>query len=252
MNRLSPAALLATVLLVGSPHALGAGAQTVEVQINVCEPVARVVSALGLKSGAQRQAWYFDTRELTLLGHGLVFRMRESGTRSDLTSKLTAELTMKVARQDCGAIPPALVPAADGKCEIDLHGESMHGAVSLSRQLDAAATTALHEGRRLPDVLSATQIRYLRERVGLWPLPDAIERFGPVSLVAYRRKGERFVVDAWTMPAGERYLEISQKTTQMRALEVRAALLQRLARAGVAVCSDQSSQAANKLRLLAR
>ncbi len=160
---------------------------------------------------------------------------------------------MKVARQDCETIPPALIPSADGKCEYDLHGESMHGAVSLSRRVDAGKMAGLLEGRQgLSDFLSAAQIRYLQERVGLWPLPAGIERLGPVSIETYRRKGERFVVEAWTLPRGERYLEISQKSNQAQALKVREDLLARLARTGISVCADQSSQSAGKLQQLAR
>jgi hypothetical protein len=240
-------AVLASLMAGDSGAALGAdaGARVAEVQINLCEPADRVIGALGLKGEAPRQSWYFESRDLALQSRGLVFRLRQTGA--------TAELTLKVARQDCSTIPPALIPDGQGKCEFDLHGESMQGAVSLSRRLNAADTADLLAGRRgLSAALSATQVRFLQERVGLWPLPAGIERLGPVSIATFRRKGERLVVEAWTLPGGERYLEISQKSDQAHALQLRAALLERLEAARIAVCTDQSSQSAAKLRQLVR
>jgi len=215
-----------------------------EVQINLCAAPERVALALGLAADGVRTAWYFDTRDLALANRGVVFRLRQAASAT--------ELSMKIARQDCAALPSALIPKGEGKCELDLHGDSMHGAVSIARALDAEASAALLAGRMtLREALSPAQIRFLDQRLGLWPPPDGIVRLGPVRIDAYRRKAERFVLEAWTLPGGETHLEISQKSTSDRAYGVRDALLRRLAAADVAVCADQSSQSARKLGQLA-
>jgi hypothetical protein len=217
-----------------------------EIQINLCSEPERIVSALKLRAegASPRRAWYFDTPGLSLHRRGLLFRLR-------LTAK-APELTLKVADQDCGRIAPDLVPKRDGKCEYDLHGEDMKGAVSISISLDERTADDLIAGRTsLAEVLSPAQVRYLRKATSAWPLPAGIERFGPARIQPYRAQGEPFVVEMWELPGGERYTEISRKASAADALRLRAALEQTLVRSGIAACQDQSSQAGAKLRAMA-
>ncbi len=59
---------------------------------------------------------------------------------------------------------PASYPPDAGKCELDMHGTTMSGAVSLSRRLTAGQSDDLVAGRvSPPDVLSPVQIAYLRD-----------------------------------------------------------------------------------------
>ena len=163
------------------------------------------------------------------------------------------ELTMKIARQDCPALPAGALPRGEGKCEYDWHGETAHGAVSLSRVLTANDAAALREGRTpLAAMLSCAQARFLREQLGIWPLPAGIAPIGPTTLQGYRPAKGRYVVEVWTLPAGTSYVELSRKSTNADASRVREELLALLSRAAVDVCSDQASRAEEKLRLLTR
>jgi hypothetical protein len=241
-------ALLLAMSAAGAP-ALAADrmAAKAEVQINLCSPPGQIARALALQpeGTAPREAWYFETAGLDHHRRGAVFRLRSDGKRR--------ELTLKVADQDCKRVAPGLLPPGEGKCEYDLHGADFKGAVSLSRNLDEAAFRGLLDGSvPLARALGPAQIRYLRDGLGAWPLAAGIERLGPVRIQPYRAKGQRFVVEAWLLPGGESFVEISEKTDHGAALRRREELLSILARAGVAVCEDQSSQALIKMRALAR
>jgi len=238
---------------IAAASALAAACTTVgvepraEIQINLCSEPQAIIRALDLQpdSATPREAWYFETAGLALFQRGLVFRLR-------LTDR-EPELTLKVTGQDCVRVDPALLPPGQGKCEYDLHGADFKSAVSLSRNLDERAVRGLLDGRMpLAAALSEAQIRYLREGLSAWPLAPGIERLGPVRIQAYRPKDRRFVVEMWQLPDGARYTEISQKADVAGARRRGSELEEALARAGVALCSDQSSQAGNKLRALMR
>ena len=231
----------------GADASPASGAAGAEVQINLCAEPAEIVRALALRpeSATPREAWYFDTPDLALFRGGLVFRLRLTGRG--------AELTLKAADQDCKRVPPALLPAREGKCEYDLHGSDFKGAVSLSHRLDETTSRALLDDRlALDKALSAAQVRFLREGASAWPLPPGLQRMGPVRIQAYRSKTDKLVVEAWQLPAGTRYVEISEKARVDDALRRRTEIEKVLASAGVKVCADQSSQAGAKLRELAR
>jgi len=217
-----------------------------EVQINVCAEPAHVVKALDLRADSRvREVWYFDTPDRTLFARGVVFRLRQD--------EGAAELTLKVARQDCAALPAGLLPRDEGKCEFDWHGEAVQGAVSLSTRISAASAKALRERRAtLADALSDAQIRFLRERLTLWPLPADVAPVGPATLRGYRPAKGRHIVEVWELPASAPYIEISRKSTNRDAPRVRTELMSLLTRAGVAACADQASRAEDKLRALAR
>ena len=216
-------------------------------QVNLCGEPQAIVRALDLRpvADAPREAWYFDAPGLAHHRRGIVFRLR-------LTDR-APDLTMKVADQDCTRLAPELLPHGEGKCEYDLHGADFKGAVSLSRDLDERAVRGLLDGTLpLAAALSDAQIRYLREVLAAWPLASGVARLGPVQIRDYRPADRRFVVEVWQLPSGGRYVEISQKAAYADAVGRRAALEAELAKAGVAVCPDQSSQAGSKLRALAQ
>jgi len=217
-----------------------------EVQVSLCAPPDEIVRALGLrKNGEPLQVWLFDDDTLSLIGRGLRFRLRMTGQRT--------ELTLKVADQDCAQVRAEHLPRGEGKCEYDLHGDKLAGAVSLTSTLDATRARALLEGRTaLGTVLSAAQTRYLRDLVGAWPLPGDLRALGPIEVSRYRTADKRYDVDVSRLPGGERYAEIGRKVPRAEVGREHGALLADLARAGVAPCADQSAQAVNKLRALLR
>ena len=65
-------------------------------------------------------------------------------------------------------------------------------------------------------------------------------------------KGKLDDIDISQLPDGEQFAEISRKVPQVDASRTMGVLQADLSRAGVEVCADQSSQAANKLRSLLR
>jgi hypothetical protein len=214
----------------------------VEVQISLCAQPDATERALSLRPrGAPLQVWLFDDPDLTAFARGLRFRLRVSGDHS--------QLTLKVANRSCDEA----IPAHEGKCEYDMHGDTVTGAVSLTRSLDAAQTRDLLSDRLpLADAMSQAQIAYLRDAVKAWPMPAHVHPLGPVEVQRYHGKpfGTSYDVDISTLPGGARYIEISRKGPVADAQRSRAKLEADLARAGVPACEDQTAQAQNKLRSL--
>ncbi len=224
----------------------GADRSQAEVQIGLCSPIDDIVQALDLRPrGAPIEVWQFDEPAISLFARGLRLRLR-------VAADGRAELTLKVANQDCARFDARLVPPGRGKCEYDVYGTTTVGAVSVNSRLDARSTRELLAGRvAIANVLSPPQIRYLR-MVGVWPLPDGIRSLGPMQVQTYRTAGGPYAVDISHLPNGERYAEISAKVTQPDAASTMETMKAELQRAGVEMCVDQSSQAANKLRSLLR
>jgi len=237
---LRAAVLLALACAGATAHATGVG--SAEVQINLCSEPSEIARRLELTSASAEpvEAWYFDSAGLDLWRQGLLFRLRIKANKP--------ELTLKAKRQDCAHLAAGLLPAAEGKCEYDLHGSSLEGAVSLNAVLDDATLRGLLDGRnRIEDALSAAQIRFLREGVHTWPLPRDLKRLGPARIQAYRHPHHRFVVEVWRLPSGRQFVEISAKAALDDAPRVQGELQHTLAQAGVQACADQSSQARAKL-----
>jgi hypothetical protein len=235
---------LAAIALTDAATAAQASVPLAEVQLSLCGEVDHIIRALALvPRSAPTTVWLFDDDALTLFERGVRLRLRITGKRS--------ELTLKVADQDCARLDPALVPAADGKCEYDVHGSEMKGAVSLTRRLDARTRADL-VARRIPpaDALGPAQVRFLREVARLWPLPAGVRPLGPIALSSYRTQSGGYDVDVSRMPAGERYVEISRKQPVKDAPALGRAMADDVGRAGVEICPDQSAQAVNKLRSL--
>jgi len=256
MTRLTrnPAALLAALLTVvaqlpaaaAEPSPGGRGMQA-EIQIGLCAPTDKIVQALDLRRrGAPITVWQFDDPALTLFGRGLRLRLRVAADGRSV-------FTLKMADQDCAQLDARLVPEREGKCEYDIYGTGRTGAVSLNVSLGAKSTNDLLGGRVTPaQVLSPAQIRYLREVVGIWPLPPGIRALGPMHVQTYRTKGKLYDIDVSQLRGGEQYAEISRKVPLDEAMRTMGVMQAELSRAGIDVCADQSSQAAAKLRSLLR
>ncbi len=246
MMRRAVAAFLVSVCMAFALPAAGddrAAERRAEVQVGLCSEPDKIIPALGLEpvAAGRLEVWYFDDPSLGLFGHGLVFRLRIKGGQS--------ELTLKVADQDCAQVPPVLIPRREGKCEYDLHGTDLKGAVSLNTALDDRTTKELVAGRlALSQVLSPAQIRYLQDVAHAWPLASGLERLGPVHVDSFRSRSRSLVVEVWRLPSGRRFIEISQKVGLEEARRTRSELEGTLAKAGVRVCADQSSQARAKLQ----
>jgi len=228
-----------------------------EIQINLCSDPVRVVSALALAADSKPTTiWLFDSPALELDRAGLRLRLREHGKE--------LELTLKVAGQNCERVNPALLKP-DGKCEADLHGDALDDVISLSRRLDAQARVGLlapnvTRGASLAAALTATleprQRTMLAERRsatgGAALLPADIARLGPSTVRTYRSPNASYVVEVWTLPGGQQFVELSEKTRRSAALARSAELTRLVNTAGLAICRDQDSQARNKLAILAR
>jgi hypothetical protein len=232
------------VLALASASIASAAGPRAEIQVGLCGEPAAIESALALRPrAAPYETWLFDDPALALFDHGVRIRLR--------VGKQRAELAVKIANQDCRALPAGLVPPHEGKCEFDVHGDAIAGAVSLTRSLDARDTAALIAGTRpLSAMLSPAQARYLREIVQVDPLPAGVVALGPIANRVYRTGDGAYDVDVSQLPGGQRYAEISTKVPLAQASVAEARLAARLAQAGVTPCADQSAQAAGKLRLL--
>jgi hypothetical protein len=218
----------------------------VDIQVGLCSAPEEIERALALRpSGAAQEVWLFDDAALVLFEHGLRLRLRVAKDKS--------ELTLKAGDRNCAQGEASGIPAGEGKCEYDLHGDKVAGALSLTRSLGAEATRNLLAGRMtLADALSPLQAQLLRQTAGVWPLPRGVKALGPQKVSRFRAQGEPYDVDVSRLPGGEVYVEISRKVPMADAARSRAELDADLARAGVAACADQSGQAVNKLRSLLR
>ena len=256
MDRATPNATAVAVLIfatavaqaaAGAQPPLGAKGTQAEIQIGLCAPAEQIVQALELRPrGNPITVWQFDDAALTLFGRGVRLRLR-------VAAEGRSEFTLKVADQDCARLDPGLVPPGEGKCEYDAYGARVAGAVSLTRKLDARSTNDLLAGRVAPaQVLGSSQIRYLREVVGVWPLPPGARGLGPMHVRTYRSRGDLYDVDISRLPGGEQYAEISRKVPVADAVRAKELLEADLSRAGLEMCADQSSQAVDKLRSLLR
>jgi hypothetical protein len=243
---LAAAGLLVAAALASATTRHAPGATRAEIQVALCSEPDQVIRALELAPRAGvRETWLFDDAALTLFDRGLRIRLRGTDGGS--------ELTLKAAIDDCAHVPRALVPAKTGKCEHDVHGDTITAAVSLTSRLEATVAKALVSGRlSLAEALSPAQVRYLREAAKLWPLPSDLRPLGPVKVSSYRAREKPYDVDVSQLPAGERYIEASRKVALAKADTARKTFDADLARSGVTVCVDQSAQAVNKLRALLR
>lgn len=254
---LRAACFAAATLLGGICAAQSNAAGRAEIQINLCSDPAQVVRALDLrpKADAPTRVWFFDTRALTLYDRGLRLRLRETGGAR-------SELTLKAGGRDCSRVAPGQLKRHD-KCEADLHGERLDDTLSLTRRLDGHQQELLlapgaSAGKALSEALGQVLSKVQRDLLGGQAsapdgaaLPPELVRLGPATVRAYDRRGEDVVVEVWTLPTGQQFVEISRKVERDAALPGRARLLERLRSAGLAPCADQDSQARNKLRLMA-
>lgn len=217
----------------------------VDLQASLCGEPQQAVHALEVAArGEPYSVWLFDDAGLALYGKGLRLRLRDKGGTS-------AELTLKIANQDCKALPKGAIPNGEGKCEYDLHGDTLAGAASISRELPLAKAAQITAGSApLAASLSATQQRFLQQ-AGAWPLPDGLRPLGPTRVTSYRGKGKRGLsLDVSELPGGERYIEVSRKVSAAHWQAERTRFEADLAKARVEQCADQAGQAGNKLREL--
>lgn len=223
-----------------------APATRVEVQIGLCGTPESIERALALQpQGPPFEVWLFDNDALTLYGRGLRIRLR--------AAKDLSQLTLKIANQDCATPPANAIPPGAGKCEYDVHGANVAGAVSLTRTLTAPQSKRLVAGRdSVATLLSDEQIAYLKDVVHLWPLPAKVRALGPIDERSYRAAPKRYDVGVSKLPKGETFIEISTKVPVAQLADAKQTLEHDLARAGVSACADQSAQAINKLRSLVR
>lgn len=232
-------------LLLIAANVFADAAARAEVQIGLCAPADHIVHALDARPrGRPIDVWQFDDAALTLAARGVRLRLR-------VTEGGRSELTLKVADQDCKRLDASILRRGEGKCEYDAYGAGMTRTVSLTRRLNAKSTSDLLAGReRLQQVLSPSQIGYLRDVRGIWPLPPGVGRLGPMRVQLYRTPDGRHDIDISELPGGERYAEISGKGQVADVDRLRQEMMGAVTRAGVEVCADQSSQAVNKLRAL--
>ena len=216
-----------------------------EIQINLCARPQDVVKGLALQTdeAGPTEVWYFDTPGLDYSRRGLVFRLRRGDRKP--------ELTLKVAGQDCTQIKRTWLPKGEFKCEYDNHGALFSGTVSLMHTLDDKAAQALMVGRvPLEKALGPAQSAFLSDVVSSWPLRSGIRPIGPMQIQSYRTRNASFDVAVWTLPAGETYIELSEKAAFKDVLHHRAELLEHLSHAGIATCPDQAGQGLERLGVL--
>jgi hypothetical protein len=165
--------LMAASQLLAATKPADTSTAQVDLQVGLCAPADEVRRAFNLRSrGAPFEVWLFDDDALSLFARGVRLRLRMKPDG--------AELTLKVADQDCAQPAPGLVPPREGKCEYDSHGPDVAGAVSISRTIDARLARDLISGwQSVAAALSPAQVRFLRTIASVGPLRGDVRALWP-------------------------------------------------------------------------
>ncbi len=158
-------------------------------------------AALNAKKETTGHVYFYDTRALDLLSHGVIMRLRQ-GADNDLTVKLRPTSGQRFSDPSAGR--------EDYKCEVDLTGS---GAIN-SYSIRKAYTAELPEtGSEILGTLSAGQRKLLEQsQVSIdW---TRVKRIAGIRYTAWQIKSQpqfrKLTLELWEWPKGK-VLELSTK-----------------------------------------
>jgi len=163
------------------------------------------VAAFDAKRQRTGHVYFYDTRTLDLLSHGVIVRLRQ-GADNDLTVKLRPTGGQKFFDPSAGR--------EDYKCEVDLTGSGAIYSYSIR-----SAYTAEHlpeTGSEILEILSAGQRKFLEQsQVPIdW---TRVKRITGIRYSAWQIKSQpqfrKLTLEMWDWPKG-RDLELSTKVVE--------------------------------------
>jgi hypothetical protein len=227
---------------------LGKGSNSIELKLSV--PLTghqATIKSIGLDpvEAQPRQAFFFDTPDLTLNRAGVVVRARriQGGT---------ADTVIKLRPVDPSGIDPEIRRSAAFKVEVDVMpggfvcSGSFKGVCSGQEVLDVSTGTL--ELRR---IFSKEQRAFYDAHAPAGITMDKLAILGPTFLLKAKHQPKdfdrRITVEMWLYPDGARILEISTKCLPDETFKVGAAFKAYLAARGIALGAEQAPKTKTSL-----
>lgn len=213
--------------------------------------LARALRALELdeEEARRRTIYFFDTRALELFRGGTVLRGRgKDGGEDDSTAKLRPMDPDRVDRRWF---------ELDGfKCETDRAGDRSVESCSLTRAQRKGELGEAEAGRRpVRKLFSREQERFLETYASARVPWERLEVLGPVEARVWELRDARFqgklVLEAWRLPGGPEFLELSTRSDPGEAEAVQARLIRWVQSRGLALDPAQEGKTRAVLEYLA-
>jgi hypothetical protein len=228
-------------------------ADTVELKLTVPEHDQRAtIAALGIDplDSQIRQAFFFDTPDLTLDKHGVVVRARRVQKKGD-------DSVVKLRP----VVPSEVHSKFRGSPSFGVEVDAMPGGFvcsgSMKRAMDPTAVQALVHGKSSVRKLFSKEQRaffaaYAPEGVEL----DDLSLLGPIFVLKVKYSPEDFarklVAELWMYPDDTRILELSTKCTPAEAFQVAAETRAYLIERGVSLGGEQQTKTRTALEFFAK
>jgi hypothetical protein len=241
-NRASCPALWTCVVLLACTSLHGQENCDLEAKLllSLAQAPAAVV-AFDAKRQTTGHVYFYDTKDLDLLSHGVIVRLRQ-GADNDLTVKLRPTTGQAFSDPSAGR--------EDYKCEVDLTGS---GAINSYSIRNPHATDQLPQtGREVLALLSAGQKKLLEQsQVSVdW---TSVKRVATIRYTAWqitsRPQFNKLTLELWEWPKGK-VLELSTKVGADTGPSTYTALQQLVKSKGLSVSTVQGPKTSIVLKRL--
>lgn len=237
---------------LGEVLALAREADTFELKLTVPEEDRfATLAALGVDplDAYIRQVFFFDTKDLTLDGAGVVVRARRSQGRPD-------DSVVKLRPVVPGDLDDELRAAEGFGVEVDAMPGGYVCSASFKHQLKeprvkpaAAGETPIHK------VFSKHQRAFFDDRSPAGIELDDLAVLGPVPVLKLKlpvgELGRKLTVELWSYPDGSRILELSTKCAPSEAFQVAAEARAYLTGLGINLSGEQTTKTRTALEYFA-
>jgi hypothetical protein len=228
-------------------------ADSVELKLTVPDTDVRsAVTALGMDPlDAQiRQAYFFDTPDLTCNQHGVVVRARRIQRRGDDT-------VVKLRPVVPSELPAGLRASKNFSVEVDAMPDGYVCSASLKDTPKAVEVKAVATGDQpIRKLFSKEQRNFFAAYAPNGLELDDLSVLGPINLLKLKFSpwefGRRLVAELWLYPNGSRILELSTKCAPAEAFEVAVESRVFLAKQGVDLSGEQQTKTATALKFFSR
>lgn len=162
------------------------------------------VAALHAKREATGHVYFYDTKILDLLSHGVILRLRQGAADNDFTVKLRPATDQKLPGPSAGR--------EDYKCEVDLTGSGAINSYSIRRPYTGGGQVP-ETGNEILGMLSAGQRELLQKaQVSIdWTRVKKVASIGyTVWQIKSQPQFRKLTLELWEWPGGT-VLELSTK-----------------------------------------
>ncbi len=195
--------ICAGLLLCGTLHAQEPCDSEAKLLL-LAEQSQAAVAALNAKRAATGHVYFYDTKTLDLLSHGVILRLRQGAADNDFTVKLRPATDQKFADPSAGR--------EAYKCEVDLTGSGAIDSYSIRRPYTGSGKLA-ETGNEVLGILSEGQKKLLQQsRVAIdW---TRVTKVAAISYTVWQIKSQpqfrKLTLELWEWPGGKA-LELSTK-----------------------------------------